>query len=332
MTEEFINIKGNKNDTFVFNTFLPQFGINSCRFPIIQDYMSFQGDFGEITPIDPFPNACEGIDLKLPDQYKVNQIVGLRFIEPEAAGNFDLIKEQKFNKYIMSGIITNINIPETTETKGQITIKLLQDYGLNKDSYFNARVVIMTNQSNNFIQNKSYSIQRYYKKDLGIGPRLGGSFIQTLSNKTTGTYNDATERDNTYLFTSVLKDEERLNKPYKNIKFKGDISNHVDFYGTQQEVKSINHEFTELDFGGQFTKLGDWGYFYNSPLSKKFIPEFRTYLIKNLDEHSYDYYQELKAATGIGKLLDNLYNYNSFFYVFCESYENPKIKFGSYDE
>jgi hypothetical protein len=289
MTSEFINIKGKKNDIITFNSYFPDFGLNECRFPVIQDFMSFIGDEGETKPPNPFPDACDGIDLKLPKQYKINQIVSLRFIEPEAAENLNLIKEQKFNKYNMIGIITAITTPYKPDLRGSITVKLLKDYGLNEKTYFNARVCIIGNQSNNFIQNKTFCIQRYYKKDLGIGPRLGGSLIPTKSNQTSGEYKDSGKN---YMYISLLKDEEKINKPYENISYFGEFATNHDVFGSlEKEIKlEFSYDFSKTDLPGKFV---DGIESTELPYSKKFIINYQSYLIKNLDEHSYEYYLSL---------------------------------------
>jgi hypothetical protein len=223
----------------------------------------------------------------------------------------------------MSGIITSLSLadkPElgAKEIKSLIVIKLLKDYGLNKDTYFNARVVIDTTQSNNFIQNKTYCINRYYKKNLGIGPRLGGSLMQCNSNKVEG---PPIESNKTFMFISVLKDEEKLNKPYENVNYSGLFANHQDVYGTIQDLVTFNHEFSKSDLPGQFKDLGEFGG-YRLPYSKKYIEGYYSYLIKNLDEHDYEYYQKLKLSV-------NLNNYGV--YNFSESNDNVDLTFGSYE-
>jgi len=325
ITDKFIQIKGKKDDVFSFNCIFPNINDKSCRFSVIQDDQIVFGDYingagvltpGSITAKDPFPNACDDKNMEKVDIYKVNQFVELRFIEQTEAENPTLFKEQKFNKYIMQGLITSVNINYNQYGKSQISVKLIQDYGLNEENYYNAKIVITGTSHSNFVQNETFSIQRYYKKDLGIGPRLGGSIMQTDCNNSSGNYLSS---NNLFIYTSVLKDLESLNKPYLNISYSGDFGVHVDVFNLTQETLNLSYDFSDADLSGQFKKVGNIINGVSEQLSKQYLP-YNSYLIKNLDEHDYEYYQQLKKASRIKGL-----------YIFRESNENADLTFGSYE-
>jgi len=325
VTDTFAKIEGKKDDIITFNCLIPGINDKTCRFDLesdgqeyIKDYIDAIGDKRStiIQAPDPLPGSCDGKDLSRVLLYKLNQIVELRFIEKIAAEDIELIKEQKFNQYKMIGKIVSLNLANDNITKSQISVQLIVDYKLKESEYFNAKTILIGTRTNNFVQNQTYCIQRYYKKDLGIGPRLGGSIIRTGSNLTNGEFNP----NGNYIYTGVLKDDERLNIPY-NILFNADFAVNQDVFNLTETITNINHQFSKSDLPGQFTSISE-NLGLASPLRKQFIDKYRCYLIKNLDEHSYEYYQNLKKASGIS-------SYTGL-HVFREATDNVDITFNTY--
>lgn len=313
ISNSFQQIKCQKDETFTINCNFP-FITTRERFDLIQDNYTFESDEG------PAGSAPSNKTYFTPQSFKQNQIVEIRFIEQQDAEDTKLIRQQKFNQYKMQAIITQVNLPteksETTENifkKYSITFKFLNDLGLTEEQYFNAKVVLTGQPVTNYEQNETYCIKRYYKKDLGVGPRLGGSVMLSNNNATDGEY----KFNGLYTFSTVLKDDERLNKPYENTSLIGNYRLLVEGSGVTHYV--LSRSFTKDDLGGKFESLsGDYGQLVQYE-DKQYLENYPSYLIKNLDEHDYEYYQNLKKASPLGGL-----------YNFRESNENADITFGSY--
>jgi hypothetical protein len=323
-TSDFSQITGVKDESYTFICNIPYF-YTLDRFTIKEDTPFDTETNGDqlMQPGNGYPPGYVAPKvIYKPLQYKVNQLVKLRFIESDSYADEGLIQEQKFNNYIFTGIITKVDLPKENEkdAKAILVIKLIKDYGLLKDNYFNAKVYLVDSQRNNFVQNETYCIQRYYKKDLGIGPRLGGSIMLSNTNNFDNPV-DSYYYAPTYKFTTVLKDEEKLNKPYKNISFSGSYlyrSESVPF----GENYDLTHDFTKSDLPGQFEYLFDGPGGLDEKNTKQYITEIysysKSYLIKNLDEHDYEYYQKFKD-----KPIGTIWN-------FRELNQKPDITFGSY--
>ena len=323
ISKDYLLITGKKDEVYSINCVLPITKKQSCRFEVFQDNVeSIQNEsVGDSLPYTEYrstlPDGCELVDKTFKPGFKVNQIVSLRFIEQQDAEDTSLLNEQKFNQYTMIGIITQVNIHESAPNSfiaSNITIKLLNDNGLTKDKYFNAKVVVLTQAPSNYIQNKTYCIKRYYKKDLGIGPRLGGSIMIASNNETEG--------DNTnngiYKYTGVLKDEEKLNKPYLNVNFNSIFTLYTDNWSDSEDKLVFTHSFSQSDLSGKFEFIsGNKSAGLDTCLSKQFIPKFNSYLIKNLDEHDYEFYVKMRPRIYRTRL-------------FYESTDNVNLIFGSY--
>ena len=327
MSSDFQLIKGKKDDVIAITSLFPYFNNIYDRFEIESDNTAAESN-------DDFEDNRQTFrkQSKKVKEYFLNQVVYLRFIPPDKAADETLQGNAKFNDYIVSAIITSVSLPKTDTglEKGSITVKILTDLNLSVKDYFNARVVLLGNEDcNNYVQNETYSIKRYYKKDLGIGPRLGGSIMFTGSNSEEGEY-DFRQLNGSYYFSSVLKDEERLNKPYKDVTVESRFNN-----------ITINHTFTKDDFTGVFNETGldfnpDAGIIYPIEIpEKQYINLYPNYLIKNIDKRDYESYQNLKKASGLSEdcveLFTKGYSHNFIpNYVYRTPNINPKLKFGIY--
>ena len=313
----FQQIKCQKDEWFTINCNFPYLNTQE-RFDLIQDdYLYETTDDNSIAAGPPRNKTYLTFQ-----SFKVNQIVEIRFIQPDAVGQ-GLTNELLFNKYKMQAIITQSDVPiDTNEDlnawtkKYSISFKFINDLGLKPDEYFNAKVVVIGFPVRNYLQNETYCIKRYYNKVLGLGPRLGGSVMLSHSNSTEGDYNPS----GLYLFSTVLKDEEKLNKPYENVIFKGSYQKLVE--GQDFSIYDITHNFSKEDLSGKFVSIGSYNPFtqLKEIKDKKYIYRYQSYLIKNLDNHTYEYYQELNKSSN----LEALFN-------FRESNENANLTFGSYE-
>ena len=307
---DFQQIKCQKDEEFTINCKFP-FIYTYERFDVIQDTYLYESTDDDSPGGSPPPNKT----YLTFESFKVNQIVEIRFIQPDAlgAGNTNSLL---FNKYKMQAIITKSDVPtDTVENASQwtkkysISFKFINDLGLKPDEYFSAKVVVTGFPVRNYVQNETYCIKRYYNKILGLGPRLGGSVIITNQSSFDS---EPIHQTNNILFTA-LKDEEKLNKPYE------DVSISMNYFNINYPYSLANydltHEFSEQDLPGQFIPLG--GYLIDKE-DKKYIERYRSYLIKNLDEHTYEEYRNLKLGAESGLV------------VFRESNENADLTFGSY--
>ena len=318
-TVDFLNITGGKDETYEFICNIPQH-VTFNRFSLIED--TFEGPPDNAVGYKPYPDYQPQKYKTKQLYYKPNQLVKLRFVTPESYADGNLIQEQKFNQYVFTGIIVSADLPEEKESigypssvgiKSKLTIRLIQDYGLTKDKYFNAKVYLVDSQRNNFVQNETYSIKRYYKKDLGIGPRLGGSVMTTYTSDFDSEYYGGYYAP-LYKFTSVLKDEEKLNKPCENVEYSGIFTK---FSETESSFFELSHSFSKSDLGTQLEFLSNGPAGFSPEIKKQYIEQY-SYLIKNLDEHDYEYYQKFK----------NKLNGLPLFY---QSNKNANLTFGLYE-
>jgi len=317
VSSNFQIIKCQKDEQFTINCNFP-FIITSERFEIIQDNYLDETTDDSVIAVPPRNKSYYS-----PELFKVNQIINIRFIEPEAAADSKLTRELKFNQYSMQAIILSIDLPdEKSETsdvfikKYSITFKFINDLGLTKDKYFNAKLVITGELVSNYVQNETFSIQRYYKKELGSGPRLGGSVMLSNSNLTEGDF----KHNGLYLFTTVLKDEEKLNKPYLGIGLTGSYITFSSGSFSGISNYDLTHQFSEDDLKGKFKTIGNQDTQIIQYEDKQYLSDYTSYVIKNLDEHTYEYYQNLKKSAS-----------PYYLFNFRESNENADLTFGSYE-
>jgi len=308
----FQQIKCQKDEQFTINCGFP-FIYTKERFDLIQDDYLYESTFDDSPGGSP-PQNKTYVTFQ---EFKVNQIVEIRFIQPDAIGK-GLHRELLFNKYKMQAIITNCDVPtETTENtkawtkKYSISFKFLNDLGLTKDEYFNAKVVVTDLPVRNYVQNETYCIKRYYNKILGLGPRLGGSVIITNQSSFDS---DGIPQQNNILFTA-LKDEEKLNKPYENVSIS--MNYNILSYPYSLSNYDLTHIFSKNDLSGQFVSIDESRLLDKE--NKQYIEIYRSYLIKNLDERTYEQYRNLKIGVTNGLVL------------FRESNENADLTFGSYE-
>jgi len=310
VSSEFQQIKCQKDETFTINCNFPSVDTGS-RFDVIQDTYELSSSNQNLNPstliLKPYLTF---------QSFKVNQIIEIRFIQPDAIGT-GVTKELLFNKYKMKAIITKSDVPTDTiedneawTKKYSITFKFINDLGLNKDEYFNAKVIATGLPVKNYVQNETYCIQRYYNKILGLGPRLGGSVIIASQSS----FDSEPTKENLYTLFTVLKDEEKLNKPYENIS----ISMNYNLYPAFTSLVSnydLIYKFSKQDLPGKFIQIAGN---LSDKEDKQYIDNYRSYLIKNLDEHTYEEYRNLKG-------------YTSGLAIFRESNENADLTFGSYE-
>jgi hypothetical protein len=317
-------ITGIKDSVYTISTLIPFYtvGDGNDRFPMRIDedgLFSNEGDDydpdAEVPVIPDKPKKKE-----IPDSfYKQGVCFNAKFFNKDSKGNYTVD-----SGYSVNCIITQVSIPDNPEVKGNVTFKFLTDLNLTEDQYFSAAIVVNSQKYTNYVQNETYSIKPYYDKSLGVGPRLGGSIMGAMSNDTSGQNPDFSGRTDTtiYYYVSVLKDNPKVNIPYKDgITFEGYFAK----YYLSDEKYNLTHTFQASDARGQFIKLDYPGVenYFNQPaindlLTAQYYPDFKTYLIKNLDEHNYDYYQNLKRSAQLNQLN-----------VFLEKYENPNLSFDS---
>jgi len=314
-------ITGIKDSVYTISCLIPFYivGDETDRFPMRIDddtlYIKEDENYYSDAEVPVAPDKPK--KKQIPDTfYKIGVCFNARFLNKDAKGYYTLD-----SGYSVNCIITGVSIPDNPEVKGNVTFKFLTDLNLTKDQYFSAAIVFNSQKYTNYVQNKTFSIKPYYDKSLGVGPRLGGSIMGAMSNDTSGNKNVDTPVGIRYYYVSVLKDNPKVNIPYKNgITFEGYFSKQ--FVSLNDEY-NLTHTFQASDESGQFKKLEYPGVeqYYNRPaindlLTAQYYPDYKTYLIKNLDEHDYEYYENLKRSAQLNELN-----------VFLEKYENPNQSF-----
>lgn len=313
ITDSIYQITGKKDQVYTIETTF-NFFTKTNKFPRKIDDITQEDIDNSYNPNKPTePEKDKPKTEYIPDSfYKKDVCFNAKIYYKEGEKSYD-------SGYAINCIIIEVNIPKTYDVKGSITFKSLTELNLSKDDYFIGGFEIIPTY-NNFVQNETYNIKPYYRKDLGLGPRLGGSIMGAVTNDTSGEIKNYPIGQKFY-YVSILKDNPKVNIPYKDgISFSGDFCK----YNLSTEEYNITHTFQKNDEPGVFKNLNypgvDQDYFpgVNNLLYSKYYFGYQTYLIKNLDEHDYEYYDNLKKSAQLNSLN-----------IFMETYDNPNLSFDS---